>query len=92
MKVFDPTAGSQAKGFELAARPSSLHDKVVGLIDNTKPNSDKLLRLVVGLLQEKHGVREVIERRKTAASVPVTDDVLDELTSRCDVVIAGVGD
>ncbi|MBI3090656.1 MAG: hypothetical protein HYY96_08305 [Candidatus Tectomicrobia bacterium] len=92
MKVFDPTAGPETGGFELAARLGSLRGKVVGLLDNTKTNSDRLLRLVGRLLQEKHGVAALIERRKFTASMPASDELVAELARQCDVVIAGIGD
>ena len=92
MKVFDPTAGPRTDGFELADRPASLQGKVVGLLDNSKPNSDKILRLVGAMLKEKHGVSELVERRKWTASMPLGDELIEEFADQCDVVVAGVGD
>ena len=44
------------------------------------------------LLMSKYGVARVIKRRKPSASVPARQEVIEELSSECDVVIAGSGD
>lgn len=70
----------------------SLHGRVVGFIDNAKPNFKDLVDDLAELLVSKYGVREVIKRRKRAASVPAPDEVINELAGYCDLVITGSGD
>jgi hypothetical protein len=40
----------------------------------------------------KHGVKEVIKRRKRSASEGAPDAVMAELVERCDAIVTGSGD
>jgi hypothetical protein len=91
--LYDPTApapqattGSSARGGE------GLAGKVVGFIDNAKPNFNHLVDDLAEALIARHGVAAVVKRRKTSASVPAPQDIVAELAERCDVVITGSGD
>lgn len=91
--VFDPraptgTASRQSSWHSLA----SLKGKVVGFIDNSKPNFNYLVDDLARLLEERHGVATVIKHRKLAASIPAPEAVLADVTERCDLVITGSGD
>lgn len=95
--VYDPTAAFVEQALDQAvsnAGPGlkSLAGKVVGFIDNSKPNFDNLIDAISRTLIERYGVREVITRRKPMASVPATAAVMQELVDRCDLVITGSGD
>ena len=92
IKVFDPTTSAEEKGIKFVPRPKSLQDLRIGLVDNTKYNSDKLLIKIADILEKEHGAKNHIIRRKQNAGVPVHEEVINELASDCDVVIAGVGD
>jgi hypothetical protein len=95
LTLFDPTAPRREPGeAEGAAKPalSGLAGKVVGFIDNAKPNFNVLADALGDLLIRKYGVANVIMRRKPSASVPATREIIEELTDACDVVIAGSGD
>ena len=70
----------------------SLQGKVVGFIDNSKPNFSFLADDLAELMQSRHGVAQVLRHRKRAASVPAAEDVLDAFARDCDLVIAGSGD
>lgn len=93
--LFDPTAPRRepvdAPGTARAAL-AGLAGKVVGFIDNAKPNFGALAGDLGELLKAKYGVKQVIVRRKRSASVPANPEVIDELASVCDVVITGSGD
>jgi len=93
--LFDPTAPRRepedAPGTARAAL-SGLAGKVVGFIDNAKPNFGVLAGDLGELLKAKYGVAQVIVRRKRSASVPANPEVIDELARVCDVVITGSGD
>lgn len=91
--VYDPTiAPNPSPGFVPAPRLDVLEGKVVGLIDNSKTNSDRFLIRIGELLKEQYGVAQVIAHRKPSASKPVASDVADDLAARCDLVVAAVGD
>ena len=90
--VFDPTDGPGVKAFTPAPRLASLAGKVIGILDNSKPKSDLLLREVQELLRTEAGVAEFIVVRKPSASRPAPDEQLDDLARRVDGVVAGIGD
>jgi len=69
-----------------------LRGKVVGFIDNAKPNFDHLVDALAELLVSRYGVSAVIKRKKRAASVAAPEAVYKELAERCDLVITGSGD
>ena len=90
--LYDPTAPRM----ELAEQPeqllAGLAGKVVGFIDNAKPNFNYLVDDLAELLTSKHGVKRVIKRQKRSASVPAPDEVIREFAEQCDLVITGSGD
>ena len=93
--LFDPTAPRrEAEDAPGTARPAlaALTGKVVGFIDNAKPNFGVLAEDLGELLVSKYGVARVIMRRKRSASVPAQPDVIAALSEECDVVITGSGD
>lgn len=94
--ILDPTGqATRAPGggaFTLAPRRPSLQGARVGLLINTKRNAELFLDEVGRLLKEEQGVASVMARTKLAFAQPVPPEMLDELTSECDVVVTGVGD
>ena len=70
----------------------TLRNRVIGFIDNAKPNFSVLVDDLEELLVAKYEVRKVIKRRKRAASVPAPEEVIAELAESCDLVITGAGD
>lgn len=91
MLVFDPAASWQDKAQQLHPTLDGLAGKVVGFIDNAKPNFNHLVDDLAELLVGTYGVASVVKRRKPG-QVPVSDEVLKELSERCDAVITGSGD
>jgi hypothetical protein len=90
--IFDPTTTPKEQPLQYASRPVSLQGKKVGIVDNTKFNSDKLLLKIGKILEEQYGVQGMLLRRKQNSGVPVHDEILNELGAECDVIVAGVGD
>jgi hypothetical protein len=90
--LYDPTATRQAEPEKAGLKVATLSGKVVGFIDNAKPNFNHLVDDLAELLVAEYGVRQVIKRRKRSASVPAPDEIVRELADQCDVVIAGSGD
>ncbi len=93
--LYDPTAPrAKVPAVVAAAKPTleTLAGKVVGFIDNAKPNFNHLADDIGELLMSKYGVKQVIKRRKRAASVPAPEDVYKEYAEQCDLVITGSGD
>ena len=92
MKIFDPTNPAEEKKTDFVPRPKSLSDLHIGLVDNTKFNSDKLLIKIAAILEKEYGAKDHIIGRKLNAGVPVHDEIINEFVSNCEVVIAGLGD
>jgi hypothetical protein len=90
--VFDPTAPSQNEPRMLGHTVGSLQGRVVGFIDNSKPNFNDLVDDLANLLVARYGVRAVIKRDKRGPAMPAPPAVIDELVAQCDVVITGSGD
>jgi hypothetical protein len=90
--LYDPTATRQTEAEKSGIKLASLAGKVVGFIDNAKPNFNHLVDDLADLLVTNYGVKQVIKRRKSSASVPAPQEIVRELSDQCDVVIAGSGD
>jgi hypothetical protein len=94
MIVLSPEGKAQTSTTKVAGLPQfgDLRGKVVGLLDNSKPNADKLAERLAELLKEKYGVASVISRRKLTAQQGAPKQYLDELAAQADIVLSGLGD
>jgi hypothetical protein len=92
MKLFDPTSAPAARVLTLAPRPASLAGLRLGLVDNTKFNSDTLLRKLAERLEHRHGVRVTVTRRKRSPSHEIDENDIKTLRSQADLVVSGIGD
>ena len=94
MIVLSPEGKAQTSAAKVAgvAQFTDLRGKVIGLLDNSKPNADKLAERFAELLKDKYGVAKVITRRKLTAQQGAPKQYLDELASQADFVISGLGD
>ena len=91
-QVFDPTTEAEQQTLTYVPRPDSLRNVRIGLVENTKFNSDQLLRRIGTILEQEYGAKSSIMRSKHNSSVPAHQGILDEYSAHCDVVVAGVGD
>lgn len=91
-QVFDPTTEAEQQTLSYVPRPDSLRNVRIGLVENTKFNSDQLLRRIGAILEQEYGAKSSLMRSKHNSSVPAHQEILDEFGNACDVVIAGVGD
>lgn len=90
--LYDPTATRQSDPAGVNRTLATLSGKVVGFIDNAKPNFNHLVDDIGDLLVANYGVRRIIKRRKSSASIPAPDEVVRELADECDLVVTGSGD
>ena len=90
--VFDPTAPEQQEPQLTRQAIGGLAGKVVGFIDNAKPNFNYLVEDLSELLVNEHGVAKVIARRKPGAGTPASVEIMQEISDQCDAVITGSGD
>jgi len=92
VQIYDPTFEAAKRQLKYAPRPTSLAGLRIGLVDNTKHNSDQILLRLAGLLEKEHGAKAHIIRRKHSAGAKPHDEIVNEYKEACDIVIAGVGD
>ena len=92
MKLFDPTAPPFSRAIALAPRPSHLRGLRVGLVENTKFNSDALLRRLGERLTREYGMTVCRMIRKRSPSHAVSEEAVDELRRISDFIVSGVGD
>jgi hypothetical protein len=92
MEILDPTVTAPAQSVAFVPRPGSLSGKRIGLVENTKFNSDHLLQKIGDLLKSEYGAAETRMWRKHNASVPAHAEIIEELRQTCDVMVAGIGD
>ena len=92
IRVFDPTSRNAEQEIRLAPRQGSLRGLRIGLVENTKYNSNALLLRIAVILEKKYGAKSHILRSKRTARTPVDEKTIEEFKTAVDVAIAGVGD
>ena len=92
MKLFDPTSKPVERAVKLAPRPASPRGLRLGLVDNTKFNSDTLLKKLAERLRERHGAQVTVTRRKRSPSHEIDENDIKTLRSQADLVVSGIGD
>jgi hypothetical protein len=94
--IIDPTAGPAARPQPgqavLAPRPESLAGLRLGLLANIKRNAEQFLSEVGSLLAEQYGTTTAVVRKKPDITATAPQQMLDELSAGCDIVVIGVGD
>ncbi|MPZ47212.1 MAG: hypothetical protein GEV05_28395 [Betaproteobacteria bacterium] len=90
--ILDPAAAIGTATHAPWRALDSLQGKIVGFIDNSKPNFNHLADDLAQLLVARYGAASVIRHRKRSASIPVAESALDEMARKCDLVITGSGD
>ena len=89
--ILDPTIATARESIAFVPRPRWLAGLRIGLIENTKKNSEAMLRRVAAGLEAAHGMTmEVLVHKPQRA--PLKDAQIAELKGRVDFAIAGVGD
>ena len=89
--ILDPTIPTGRERIDYAARPARLQGLRIGLIENTKKNSEAVLRKVAERLAKRYGMTlEVLLHKDQRA--PLKDSQVIELKGTVDFAITGVGD
>ena len=91
-EIFDPTVEPRKQPLTYVPRPGSLKGRRIGLVENTKFNSDRLLLKIGEVLKQEYGAAETRMWRKHNSSVPAHDEIIDEARRGVDAVVAGIGD
>jgi hypothetical protein len=88
--VLDPTLEVEAPHVRRADRPQEI--SAIGLLDNGKPNSDRLLQKVVALVAEQYPGVQIHTYRKASAYRPAPAALLDQIVAENDMALVGIGD
>ena len=91
-EILDPTVEPRRQPLTYVPRPDSLKGKRIGLVENTKFNSDKLLKKIGVILTSEYGATEARMWRKHNSGVPAHKEILNDAKQAVDVVVAGIGD
>jgi hypothetical protein len=91
LPVYNPVAPAGKEPRQLRKTLDGLKGKVVGFIDNAKPNFNHLVDDLAEVLVNQYGVGGVVKHRKSG-QVPVGDAVIREMAGKCDAIVAGSGD
>lgn len=90
--ILDPrTASVERKKINYAARPQDLRGLRIGLVENTKKNSETVLRRIAARLESVHGMKVNVLLHKEQRA-PLKQEQIAELSGRVDFAIVGVGD
>ena len=93
IQIYDPTIEAKAgRRIDYTPRPKSIAGLRIGLVDNSKHNSDQLLERIAGVLERDYGAKAHLMRRKRSPGVPASPEIIGEFKANCDVVVAGIGD
>jgi hypothetical protein len=93
MRLVNPRGTDLAPGeFHLNPRLGDLSGKRLGLLENSKANSDKVLHQLGEILQEKYDLAEVRYFSKHNASLPTKPEVIQNILNQVDVLVTGIGD
>jgi hypothetical protein len=92
-RVFDPTVSPAAPvTFSYTPRPKSLRGLRVGLVENTKFNSEVILRKIAERLAARYQISMTYLDHKKSSGHSVTPEAIALFQQKADFVLAGVGD
>ncbi len=91
IKFLDPRAPVNPKDRPLVPGLEALEGKVIGIIDNGQANSTTMFQELAKLMQEKFHTKEVIFKTKPTHMQGAPKPIMEEILSRCDAVITGLG-
>jgi hypothetical protein len=91
--ILSPEGTSESQQHQLAPRRFKTLDGVrLGLLGNSKLNSDAVLAEIGEMLKERYKLETVFTRSKPTFSKPAPDELVDEMVENADVIVTGVGD
>ena len=91
LDILDPTIATAREKIDYAPRPRKFAGLRVALIENTRKNSEAMLKKVAEKLGTAHGIKvEMLLHKHQRA--PLEEAQVEALKGRTDFAIAGVGD
>lgn len=88
--ILDPTVQNAVKSIHFAARPENLRGLRIGLVENSKRNSEAFLLRIAAKLEALHNmtIQVLVHKRQRG---PLKDAQVEQLKG-VDFAIVGVGD
>ncbi len=90
VKLLVPEGRVRTVPISLAPRLGELKGKVIGFMQNGKPNADVFLSRLAILMQKKYALLEARSRAKPRTTEPA--DFIEELAKECQGVVNAIGD
>lgn len=91
IRIYDPEAEPQVAQQKTVAPPSALTGKTVGFIDNGWRSFGVAVPRLQELLRERHGAAQFILYKKPWLTRPLAEDMFQDLVTRADAVVVGLG-
>lgn len=91
LKFLDPRGMVNPKDRPVVLGLETLEGKVIGIVDNGQANSTDMFKELAILLQQRLHAREVLFKTKPTHMQGAPGPILEEILSRCDAVITGLG-
>ncbi len=85
-------APAPGAGDAVRARRSAGAHLVIGMLDNHKHNSDKVLDRIQQRLSAQYSGVRFVRVKKPEAGKPAPGKLLEDLAAECDAVVNGIGD
>jgi hypothetical protein len=92
IQVLDPTGTIKPRAAVQLTPVSALRGKRIAVLDNGKPNFQRLATLVAERLCAEEGMTGVGYFRKENPSVGAQQTLLDEIATKADLVLTGSAD
>ena len=90
--VYDPRGIVEAALVPLSARPKTLLNLRLAVLDNTKWNAGKLLRKPMSKLDEEFSFETINYYKKESFSKVASSELLAEIAEHNDIAITAIGD
>jgi hypothetical protein len=90
--VYDPAGVAEVVRTEPNPLPKDLHGITIGILENSKPNAEAVMRGVAAELDRRFGEVTTVVRHKPNPAVPAAASDYEWLARECDVVLTGSGD
>ena len=91
LQMLDPRADVLLENHPPVAGLDKLAGKVVGILDNGQANSSPMFHELARLIEERSGAAEVVVRKKPSHMQGAPTEMIEEMLSRCDAVVTGLG-
>lgn len=91
LRMLDPVAEVRVQDSRPITLAGKLDGKVIGFIDNGWWSLGKILGTFEELFASQARAGQVLWKKKPDASHAAPKELMDELTSRCDAVVVGLG-